>query len=107
MSASLLIQIAVKVSILLAMAWLTTRAMRRSSAAARHFVWAIAILGILLVPAMVLIGPAWQVRVLPAFAVAAEAEPAPAPPDEPLTHSTGSGLTHSTSAGLTQPTSSS
>jgi HEAT repeat protein/beta-lactamase regulating signal transducer with metallopeptidase domain len=96
MSASLLIQIAVKVSILLAMAWLTTRAMRRSSAAARHFVWAIAILGILLVPAMVLIGPAWQVRVLPAFAGAAEAEPAPAPapPDEPLTHSTSSTLSN-------------
>jgi HEAT repeat protein/beta-lactamase regulating signal transducer with metallopeptidase domain len=66
MSASLLLQITVKVSIFLAMAWLATRVMRRSSAAARHFVWAIAIVGILLVPMMVLVGPVWNLSVLPA-----------------------------------------
>ncbi|MGH9145299.1 MAG: M56 family metallopeptidase, partial [Vicinamibacterales bacterium] len=118
MSASLLLQIAVKVSILLAMAWLVTRAMRRSSASARHFVWAIAIVAVLFVPVMVLVGPAWQIKILPAPLTAA---PQPAAerfdaaqsdsgvgdrfesgnstPSIPPTHSTHS--THSTGSGST------
>src|SRR5207247_8815878 len=37
----------------------------RSSAAARHLVWALAIVAVLLVPAVVQFGPVWQVPLMP------------------------------------------
>jgi beta-lactamase regulating signal transducer with metallopeptidase domain len=65
MAPSLLVEIAIKVSCVLASAWVVTRAMRRRSAAARHLVWTIAVLAMLLVPAVVVVGPEWPVPMLP------------------------------------------
>ena len=68
MPAALLIQLAVKTSILLTAAWAVTRAMKPCSAATRHLVWAIAILATLVLPLVALLAPRWDLPVLPAEA---------------------------------------
>jgi hypothetical protein len=66
MSAAVLLEIVVKTSIVLLLAWAATRVMaRRSAAGARHLVWAAALTTALFVPALVLFGPAWHVAGLP------------------------------------------
>ena len=66
MSAALLVEIGVKTTLVLAAAWLATAVVLvRSSAAARHLVWASALFTALLMPALVSYGPAWRVQ-LPA-----------------------------------------
>ena len=56
---------AAKGAILLALAWLIALGLHRSSAAARHLVWALALGGLLLLPALSLVLPKWQLPILP------------------------------------------
>jgi beta-lactamase regulating signal transducer with metallopeptidase domain len=63
----MLVQIALKSTLLLAAALVVTASMRRSSSAARHLVWASALLATLAVPPIVLLGPEWSVAVPPAL----------------------------------------
>src|SRR4029453_3698342 len=63
----MLVQIAIKSTLLLAAALVVTASMRRSSSAARHLVGASARLAGLAVPPSVLLGPEWAVAVRPAF----------------------------------------
>src|SRR5216684_1904057 len=66
MSAPILVEIVAKTSVVLLLAWGVTWAMaRRGSAAARHFVWAVALAATMALPGVVLFGPAWQVAGLP------------------------------------------
>lgn len=55
-------------SALLGVAWLVSAALRRASAAARHFVWLSAIAALLLLPAVLLLPPLWRVAPAPALA---------------------------------------
>ena len=64
----LLIQITLKTTVVLMGAWLVTRAMGRGSAAARHLVWTIALVAVLVLPAVQVISPRWDLPVLPAAA---------------------------------------
>jgi HEAT repeat protein/beta-lactamase regulating signal transducer with metallopeptidase domain len=85
MSAVLLIQIAAKASIVLALAWGITMTMRRGSAAGRHLVWAVALAATLALPLVRAIVPAWTVTVSEsawsstAAAPAVDRAPMPAP----------------------------
>jgi beta-lactamase regulating signal transducer with metallopeptidase domain len=78
----LLIDAAAKATVLLGAAALTTLALRRASAAARHLVWTIALLAALALPALTLALPRWQVplvtltTVAPAVATAAPVDEA-------------------------------
>jgi TonB family protein len=51
----------VKATALLLAAWLVTAALRRASAAARHFVWLACFAALLLLPVTLWLTPAWQV----------------------------------------------
>lgn len=55
----LLVEVAVKGSLLLALAGMAALALGRASAAIRHMVWAAAAAGLLLLPPLTLTGPAW------------------------------------------------
>ena len=59
-----LVQTSLKTTIVLVAAWLLTRAMTRSSAAARHFVWTLALVAALVLPLVQLVVPRWDLRVL-------------------------------------------
>lgn len=63
----MLVQIALKSTVVLAAALVVTASMRRASAATRHLVWASALLATLAVPPIVLLGPVWSVAVRPAL----------------------------------------
>ncbi|MCC7203840.1 MAG: carboxypeptidase regulatory-like domain-containing protein [Phycisphaeraceae bacterium] len=56
--------VAVKGSLVLLAGWIATRALRRRSAAVRHVVWLTTMAGLLLLPGLSVLLPAW--RVLPA-----------------------------------------
>src|SRR5471030_2684034 len=58
------IDLATKSSILLASAGVLTLALRRRSAATRHFVWMLAFMGLLLLPVFYFVLPAWQITVV-------------------------------------------
>src|SRR6476659_9482227 len=74
-----------KVSILLGAAGLTSLALRRGSASARHLVWTLALAGALLVPALSLALPKWRVPVVSIPAADTLAPMATvAAPDEPV-----------------------
>jgi HEAT repeat protein/beta-lactamase regulating signal transducer with metallopeptidase domain len=62
------VDIVVKVSLLLGAAALATRALNRSSAAARHLVWSFTIVGALAMPVAGGMLPRWTVPMLPAAA---------------------------------------
>jgi beta-lactamase regulating signal transducer with metallopeptidase domain len=62
--APLLIQISLKASVVLLAAWAATRAMNRCSASARHLVWTLAMVAILILPVVQVAGPRWSVPVL-------------------------------------------
>jgi beta-lactamase regulating signal transducer with metallopeptidase domain len=66
-----LADVVVKVTVLLAVAALASRVLSRRSAAARHQIWAVAIVASLLMPALALISPQWTIAVLPAPPAAA------------------------------------
>ena len=53
----------VKGAVILAAAWGATRLMRRASAAARHLVWTVGFAGLLALPVLSLVVPAWRVPV--------------------------------------------
>jgi beta-lactamase regulating signal transducer with metallopeptidase domain len=53
-----------KAAPLLIAAWLVTALLRRASAATRHFVWVLAIAGVLLLPAVTAVVPRWELAVL-------------------------------------------
>src|SRR5687768_578367 len=55
----------VKASVILALAAVVCWSLRRHSAAVRHWIWTMAILGSLLVPALTLTMPRWTLAVLP------------------------------------------
>ncbi len=52
---------AIKGALLLALAWAATRPMRRSSAAARHLMWLVAVSGLGALPILSLLLPGWNV----------------------------------------------
>ena len=56
-----LLDIAIKATAILTIAWAASTAMRRTSAAARHLVWLMAVAGVLILPALSVILPSWQV----------------------------------------------
>src|SRR5262245_28271043 len=62
MTAALLIQIALKSSVVLAAAWTVARAMRRRSAAGRHLVWALGVVATLLLPIANVMAPRWEIK---------------------------------------------
>ena len=75
-----------KASVILLVAFAVTGMMRRASAAARHFVWTLALAGVLVLPALGALLPAWKVKLLPAGEAPPVAAPAtPAAPDRPGT----------------------
>src|SRR5687768_5757326 len=57
----LLLGFCVRASLVLAVAWVLTVAMRRASASARHFLWTCAIAAAALVPVAALVVPDWRV----------------------------------------------
>ena len=66
-----------KASLILLTAFGVTRLMGRASAAARHLVWTLALAGVLVLPLLGAVLPAWHVRALPEVAAAAPVPPAP------------------------------
>ena len=64
-----------KASIILLTAFGVTRLMRRGSAAARHLVWTLALAGVLILPLLGAVLPAWRVRALPEVAAAVPSSP--------------------------------
>lgn len=71
----LVLDVALKGTLLLAIAWLATFALRRRSAALRHGIWTSAVLAHLLLPAGALILPAWHLPLPAASAWLARALP--------------------------------
>jgi beta-lactamase regulating signal transducer with metallopeptidase domain len=66
MSGPFLLEMTLKASLVLTIAWAATRAMSaRSSASTRHLVWLAALFGLVLLPVLMLFGPAWRVAVVP------------------------------------------
>jgi beta-lactamase regulating signal transducer with metallopeptidase domain len=63
--ASLLIPVTIKVTFVLCAAWGVSRTMARRSAAARHLVWAIALMSALAIPVVQAAAPRWNLPVLP------------------------------------------
>ena len=62
---SLLLTWTAKATVLLGLAWILSFALRRRSAALRHRVWAIAVVGSLALPLVALVIPAWHVLSAP------------------------------------------
>ncbi len=72
LSIAFLLDAAVKATVILAFAWLAALAMRRGSSAARYLIWTCAFGGLLAVPVISQLLPAWNLRVnAPALAPAA------------------------------------
>lgn len=72
----LLVYAVLKATVLLAGAGVLSLALRRTSASVRHFVWSVALAGSLVIPALMLVLPAWTVPILPAPPAAFVADPA-------------------------------
>ncbi len=62
----LLLELTLKAIIILAAAGLLTVLLRHASAALRHTVWSLALGGLLLLPVLTFVVPAWRVAILPA-----------------------------------------
>ncbi|MEO6212523.1 MAG: M56 family metallopeptidase, partial [Vicinamibacterales bacterium] len=78
-----LIDAVIKATLLLAAAALTTLALQRASAAARHLVWTVALLAALALPVLSIALPRWQVPIV-TLTASAPAAPADAPVDGAL-----------------------
>jgi beta-lactamase regulating signal transducer with metallopeptidase domain len=59
-----LLAFALRATVLLAGAWLATRLLHRASAATRHLIWTAAVAGVLLLPLLSRVVPAWNVPIL-------------------------------------------
>jgi len=55
---------AMRATVLLAGAWIATKLLRRASAATRHLIWTTAIAGVLALPLLSVVVPAWDVPLL-------------------------------------------
>ncbi|MDB4875201.1 MAG: peptidase BlaR1 [Gemmatimonadetes bacterium] len=84
---SVIFMASLKGSALLLVAWMSTRALRRGSAAARHLIWASALGGMLLTPLLSGIVPAVHMPALPRLSISA-APPATAVSTAPLAEQT-------------------
>jgi len=60
MTTALLIECTLKAAALLAVAWISTLALRKASAAARHMTWVTALLAVIALPAVIALAPGWQ-----------------------------------------------
>ena len=80
------VDLLIRVTILAATGWLATVVLRRRSASLRALIWTTTLGGLLVLPALSEIAPAWRVEVWRAPATApVQAEPAPAViPAQPL-----------------------
>ena len=76
---ALLLQVAVKASVVFLATWIVTMTMRRQSAAARHLVWTLGISAALLLPVLGAVTPAWDVSMPTAPPIVAVQTPADAP----------------------------
>ena len=76
---ALLLQVAVKASVVFLATWIVTMTMRRQSAAARHLVWTLGISAALLLPVLGAATPAWDVSMPTAPPIVAVQTPADAP----------------------------
>jgi len=76
---TLLLQVAVKASVVFLATWIVTMTMRRQSAAARHLVWTLGISAALLLPVLGAVTPAWDVSMPTAPPIVAVQTPADAP----------------------------
>ncbi|HMX28789.1 MAG TPA: M56 family metallopeptidase, partial [Blastocatellia bacterium] len=63
----LLLDLAIKSVIVMLAAWALAKMLRNASAAARHWVWSLAVAGLLALPALSLALPGWQLGWLPAL----------------------------------------
>ncbi|MEX2142422.1 MAG: M56 family metallopeptidase [Pirellulales bacterium] len=63
----LLADIAVKATVLVLLAMLVLRLLPRSSAAVRHWVWCLTFCGLIVLPALCYVLPAWAVPILPSW----------------------------------------
>src|SRR5579871_2362006 len=70
------IDVLLRVSLVLAIAWLLAAASRRQAAALRHWILAIGLLGAALEPAVARLAPVWHLPHAPAVAVAPSQPPA-------------------------------
>lgn len=68
-SLTALADLSVKASLVFGSAWIAARALRDRSAAVRHLVWTVAVVAVLLLPAMVAIAPSRAVDGVPAWSV--------------------------------------
>ena len=81
-----LVSVTLKSLVLLALAGVAALVLRRASAAARHLVWRLALIGLLLLPVLSLTLPGWQAPLWPR---ALSAPPAPAPSSPPARRAHG------------------
>jgi hypothetical protein len=62
---ALFLDLALKGFVILVLATLVARALRKSAASARHLVWSLAVAGLLAVPLLRIVIPGWNVPILP------------------------------------------
>jgi beta-lactamase regulating signal transducer with metallopeptidase domain len=74
---ALLLDAALKATVVLLGALAATRLMRRRTAAARHLVWVVALAGVLALPALAAVLPAWKAVPIPTFLRPVPTAPAP------------------------------
>lgn len=71
----LLLDLAIKSVIVMLTAWTLTKMLRNASAASRHWVWSLAVVGLLALPVLSLALPGWQLGWLPALTQRAASVP--------------------------------
>ena len=74
--------VVLKATIILGMAWLATALLHRASAAVRHGVWGLALVGLLMLPLLSSFLPSWDVGIPARIQPLLVYHPAPAPPNE-------------------------
>lgn len=76
--------VALKSVILLVGAWALALGLRRASAAARHWIWSLAMAGLLVLPVLSFVVPEWRIGLLPQPVVESVTEPAASAPSTDL-----------------------